>query len=229
MLYEDMAVNARIGGVVFQDDGYLNDFEDFSPEASKEYLKIIGDDSISYQELNEEQKWQWVRLKTKALIDLTEELKKAVVYYRPDACFVRTLYAPVLIEPESEEWLAQNFADSLKAYDYVAIMAYPRMEKIARPEKWLKKLVMEAKKYPKGLQKTVFKLQTYDWSKDSWINTKTVNRWLKILVSSGAQHVGYYPDDCFDNYPDEKLIRLMMSTEDFPFKRKWSENSTLLY
>jgi biofilm PGA synthesis lipoprotein PgaB len=220
MLYEDMASNARINGVVFQDDGYLNDFEDFHPAACEEYRKISGDDNIPYQELNPEQKRRWMRLKTKTLIELSEKLKEAVLRYRPDALFVRTLYAPVLIEPESEEWFAQNYANSLKVYDYVMIMAYPKMEKINRPVRWLKKLVQEAKKYPGGLQQTVFKVQTYDWEKKRWININTVDKWLRVLVASGVQHVGYYPDNYIENRPEERIIRMMMSVEDFPFKRR---------
>lgn len=220
MLYEDMAINARIAGVVFQDDGYLNDFEDFHPAACEEYRKISGNDNIPYQELSPEQKRRWTRLKTKTLIELSEKLKKAVFRYRPDALFVRTLYAPVLMEPESEEWFAQNYADSLKAYDYVMIMAYPKMEKVKHPVRWLKKLVQEAKKYRSGLQKTIFKVQTYDWDKERWINTKTVDKWLRVLVASDSWHVGYYPDNYTENKPDGSIIRMMMSVEDFPFKRR---------
>lgn len=220
MLYEDMAINARIDGVVFQDDGYLNEFEDFHPAACKEYRKISGDENIPYEKLSRKQKRRWMRLKTKTLIELTQELKKAVLRYRPYARFARTLYAPVLMEPESEERFAQNYADSLKAYDYVVIMAYPKMEKVGRPVRWLKKLVQEAKKYRGGLQKTVFKVQTYDWTKKRWINTKIVDKWLKTLVASGAQHLAYYPDNYIENKPDERIIRMMMSVEDFPFKRR---------
>lgn len=43
MLYEDMAASARISGVVFNDDGYLDELEDFSPSAYQEYRKIDKD------------------------------------------------------------------------------------------------------------------------------------------------------------------------------------------
>ncbi|MBU0533870.1 MAG: poly-beta-1,6-N-acetyl-D-glucosamine N-deacetylase PgaB [Candidatus Omnitrophica bacterium] len=221
MLYEDLsAANPRLDGVVFQDDGYLNDFEDFNPAALAQYLEISGGEDIPYQELNEEQKQRWTKLKTETLIELTEELKEAFLHYNPFTKSVRILYAPVLTEPESEEWFAQNYADSLKAYDYVLIMAYPKMEEVKNSTKWLQKLVQKAKEYPDGIQKTIFKVQTYDWKRKKWINSRIVDRWLRTLVSSGAQHIAYYPDNCIDNKPDEKIIRLMMSSEDFPFKRE---------
>lgn len=220
MLYEDMAANARIDGVVFLDDGYLNDFEDFNPAARKQYRKIAGDDATPYQKLDPLQKKEWTSFKTQTLIELTERLKKAVLRYRPYAHFARTLYAPVLLKQESEEWFAQNYADSLKAYDYAVVMAYPSMEKVSRSQKWLKELVRKSKKYPDGLKKTVFKIQAYDWNKKLWINEKTLDKWLRVLAASGAQHLAYYPDNYVDNKPDAKIIRLMMSVEDFPFKRK---------
>lgn len=219
MLYEDVAVNARIAGVVFQDDGYLNDFEDFHPDAVKEYLKISGDENIPFEELSQEKQTAWTRLKTKTLIELTDSLKNAVLRHRPYSKFTRTLYPPVLLKPYSEEWFAQNYAESLEAYDYVMIMSYPYLEKVKNPERWLEKLVIEAKKYPEGIEKTIFKVQTYDWEKERWIKTETVDKWLRILVASGARHVGYYPDNFIENKPDEQIIKLMMSVEDFPFKR----------
>ena len=220
MLYEDMAINSRIDGVVYLDDGYLNDYEDFSPPALKEYLKITSGKLIPFEQLSDEQKEVWTKIKTEKLIELTEGLKKTVLYYRPQALFARTLYAEVLEDPESEEWYAQNFADSLKYYDYVVVMAYPKMEKAGNPKRWLKELVKKAKKYTNGLDKTVFKVQTYDWDSKHWIDTKTVKEWLRLLVSYGAQHIGYYSDNYIENEPKENIIRLIMSTEDFPFQRK---------
>ena len=219
MLYADMAANARIRGVIFQDDGYLNDREDFSPAAIEEYKKITGNCCVGYEDLSPGQKKRWTEVKTHALIALTDTLKEAVRAYRPAASFARTLYAPVLSRPQSEEWFAQNFADSLYAYDYVVVMAYPRMEEVKNPVQWLSGLVSEAGKYDGGLEKTVFKVQTYDWKRDKWIGSATIDRWMRTLVAAGARHIAYYPDDFTKNMPDERVVRLMMSVEDFPFSR----------
>jgi len=219
MLYEDMAANARISGVVFLDDGYLNDYEDFHPDAVVEYAKISKDPQVTFDKLSCEQKRAWTHVKTMKLIELTESLKEAVRRYRPEAGFARTLYAPVLLEPSSEEWYSQNYAESLKAYDYVVIMAYPMMEKDIHPVKWLKKLLNCARGYPAGLQKTVFKIQTHDWFGRKWLSTRTIIKWLRTLVTAGAKHIGYYPDNYLDDKPEAGQVRLMMSTEDFPYKR----------
>lgn len=228
MLYEDLAANARIEGFVFLDDGYLNDYEDFSPAAMKEYQKIAGSD-VAYGDLAPEKQQEWTEYKTEALDRLAGELAAAVRTYRPHAKSVRTLYASAVTTPESEEWLAQNYAKSLELYDYVAVMAYPMTEEVARPAAWLKTLVIKARQHPQGLAKTVFKLQAYDWGRKRWIKSEILHRWMRILVAEGARHIGYYPDDCLTDEPRASVVRLMMSTEDFPFKRRYRETGKDLY
>lgn len=215
-LYEDLAKNSIIDGIIFQDDGYLNDFEDFSPAASEEYRKITGSGTMPFSKLGNEQKNIWTDLKTDKLIEITERIKKKVLRQRPLVLFARTIYAPVLVKPESEEWFAQNYEKCLRHYDYTVIMAYPKMEDIFFSERWLRSLVRKAKKYPDGLRKTVFKAQAYDWGKDKWISTETVVDWLRVLLAEGAYNVAYYPDDYTVNEPDAKEIRTVISVQDFP-------------
>jgi biofilm PGA synthesis lipoprotein PgaB len=220
MLYEDMAKNARISGVLFQDDGYLNDFEDFNPAALDLLKKITGNSDVPYNQWTHQQKEAWIKIKTERITGFTMALKKAVLQYRPQALFARTLYAEVLLHPESEEWFAQNYQNCLDSYDYVVMMAYPRMEKVERSQQWLQELVKCAKRYPQGIEKTVFKVQTYDWQKKKWIGATTVLEWLRTLVSSGAYHIAYYPDDYTVDEPAAGTLRTIMSTEYFAFKRK---------
>jgi len=224
-LYEDLARYAEIDGVLFLDDGYLSDREDFHPDALPIYAAIAGGADRDPEQLTEEQRHRWTSVKTQALIDVTDALREAVVRHRPYALFgpyarfARTLYAPVVTDPEQEEEFAQNYARSLDAYDFVVIMAYPRQEEVARPERWLERLVRIAAAHPQGLEKTVFKIQAYDWERDEWIEAETLNRWLQRLVAAGARHVAYYPDDYTQEQPHAETIRLMMSIEDFPVKR----------
>ena len=220
-LYEDLAIHSSINGVVFQDDGYLNDFEDFQKDALAYYQKITGGDINDPEKLTQEQKQEWMKVKTQQLISLTRLLKNAVLSYRPETKFARTLYAPVLTDPQSQEWLAQDYKDCLAAYDYVVIMAYPYMEGIPSKdiEDWMQNLVKSAGSFPEGLKKTIFKIQTYNWDKKYWIKTPTLEHWLRILVKTGAQNLAYYPDDLFEDQPHLTIIHRMISTEDFPFKR----------
>ena len=216
------AVNCDFDGVIFQDDAYMNDYEDFSPDALKEYVKISGDASIPFQKLDSGQKGKWTDMKTEMIMRLTDRIRKKVLFYRPEIRFARTLYAPVLLKPESEEWFCQNYEDTLKRYDYAVIMAYPRMEEIFwfNNNSWLSSLVKKASKYPDGLNRTVFKTQAQDWKNDDWIDSKTVDKWLRVLAAAGAHNIAYYPDNYIDNKPEMKIITDMISSKAFSFDKK---------
>jgi biofilm PGA synthesis lipoprotein PgaB len=220
-LYSDMAKDASIDGVLFQDDGYLTDMEDFHPDAMKEYLKITGDQLKDPQDLTDKESRAWTERKTDQLIALTEYLKTGVRYYRPEARFARNVYPPALLDPNSESWLAQNYQKTLSSYDYTVVMVYPYLEKVrGNFGVWFKSLVDAAKTQPQGIDKTIFKIQAFDWHRKIWLKTGMLNSWLADLIGDGAHHVGYYPDDFVGDHPREDVIRMMMSTEDYPFKRE---------
>lgn len=220
-LYSDLAKGASIDGILFQDDGYLTDMEDFHPDGLKEYRKITGDEMKDPEDLTDQQRQLWTDRKTDQLIALTEHLKKAVRYYRPEARFARNIYTSVLLDPSSEEWFAQNYRKTLASYDYTVVMVYPYLEQIkGNFSVWFKRLVDAVKIYPHGIEKTVFKVQAFDWKRKIWLKPQMLNSWLTDLVGDGAQHVAYYPDDFLGDHPRASVIRVMMSTEDYPFKRE---------
>jgi len=157
-------------------------------------------------------------LKTEKMIELTEKLKKTVSFYRPQALYSRIVYAPILTDVTSEEWFAQNYDRCLDSYDYVTIMAYPRMEGEFFASSWLKRVVSIAKTKKNGLRKTVFKVQTFDWKKNEWIKSATVVDWLRTLMAQGAHHTAYYPDNLYDDKPNKEKIRDVISSKTFPFK-----------
>jgi len=200
-LYEDLASAAMVDGVLFQDDGYLSDYEDFSAHALGYYERIAGDRSTRVEALTAEQKRKWTELKTDKLIELTERLKAKVRRWRPTAAFARGLYARPILEPASEEWYAQNFGKSLDRYDYVVVMAYPDMEGAADAEAWLGSLVKKVASFPGGLERTVFKTQAYDWSRKRWAEPAVLASRLRAMSSAGAVHLGYYPDDYTNDKP----------------------------
>jgi biofilm PGA synthesis lipoprotein PgaB len=214
-LYASLAASAPIDGVIFQDDCYLNDFEDFNPAAiaaAKERRIILN---ASGTPRASDMK-NWTKLKTGRLNQLTLELAAEVRRYRPDALFARTLYAPVVAQPKSEEWFAQSYPDSLRLYDYAVIMAYPKMEKAENGEAWLAKLVESAKKNDPSLSKTVFKLQSYDWEAKKWIAKGLFRRWVEALKRAGAENLAYYPDDYSASRPEEREIKNLLFEKDEP-------------
>ncbi|HQP10863.1 MAG TPA: poly-beta-1,6-N-acetyl-D-glucosamine N-deacetylase PgaB, partial [Candidatus Omnitrophota bacterium] len=221
-LYEDLAVYAGIDGIVFQDDGYLNSREDFHPDAIKKYQEITGQDELTDPKMIDAgQTSEWIDEKVTVINALSEHLLMTVAKYWPEIESARTLYAPVVLDESAIARFSQDYGRSLERYDYVVIMAYPYLEEVKNPKKWLKELVAAVKTHPEGIEKTVFKVQTFDWKKQRWINSKIVDQWLEALVASGARHIAYYPDDYVKDHPQKNIIRSMMSVENFPYTRDW--------
>lgn len=219
-LYADLAAGSQISGVLFQDDAYLTDQEDMHPLALAAFGKSM-DRAITVANLTADPELQarWVQFKTQGLIDFIAGLEASVRRFRPQARFARNLYANVLMNPVSQTWFAQNYADFLNAYDHVVIMAYPQMENANDPIRWLKNLVEKARSFPLAGEKTIFKLQTYDWSGKAWIQDKLLLKEMRAVLASGARHVAYYPDNLWENHPSTETMKLEMSTRRVPMVR----------
>ncbi|RMG91661.1 MAG: poly-beta-1,6-N-acetyl-D-glucosamine N-deacetylase PgaB [Zetaproteobacteria bacterium] len=220
-LYEDLASHAQIDGILFQDDAYLNDFEDYHPQALRAYREHFGAD---FQPHNDNENHQlallWAHFKSQAITSFIEDLKTAVRKYRPDARFARNLYASVLSNPESEAWFAQNFEDYVKHYDEIVVMAYPEMEEQPNSLPWLESLVEKVHAYPGAINKTVFKLQTFDWKQNQWVTSQKTLERMRTILAAGGIHLAYYPDNVFKNQPEERQIRLEMSMDLIPRMKK---------
>jgi len=216
-LYEDLASHAQIDGILFQDDAYLNDFEDFHPLALKAYEEYFGP---GFKPINDDENHNaalvWSRFKGQAISDFIEPLKQAVLKYRPEARFARNIYATILTEPESAAWFSQNFDDYLKRYDEVVVMAYPEMEKQKQAERWLKELISIVNKRPEAALKTVYKLQTFDWSTNQWITSSKLLERMRTILAFGGIHLAYYPDNVFKDRPMMKFMRREMSLNGIP-------------
>ena len=219
-LYEDLSAHSLIHGILFQDDAYLTDHEDLHSLAIANYEERFGKDFVFHDlDKNPELVKRWTRYKTEVLIDFTKNLMEGTKKYRPYAEFARNIYASLVTNPESEEWFAQNYDRFLQTYDQVVIMAYPQMEKIGKPSPWIKGLVSKAKEFPNGIEKTVFKIQSYDWQKKTWLNDGFLLEELRDILASGGRHIAYYPDDFWIDRPKLKVIKLEMSTQSYPFMK----------
>lgn len=199
-LYEDLARSAPISGILFHDDAILRDTDELGPQAPPS-----GPD------------------RTKALIGFTNELKARVSHWSPEIRTARNLFAEPVLNPNSEQWYAQSLPAFLHAYDEVAVMAMPRMEKSANPTKWLLKLTDDVAKLG-GLDHTVFELQTVDWNAgDKPISSQEIAGQLRLLQVAGARNLAYYPDDFLKDHPALKVLRPQFSASDyFPL---WDEGA----
>ncbi len=216
-LYADLAKHAKFTGILFHDDGILTDDEDVSPEALA-YYKEHGLAFDSAGDLLNNLLWS--RLKTKALIEFTNELRQQVYYYLPTIKTARNIYAQVIVNPESEQWFAQNLKEFVKNYDTTAIMAMPYMEQAKNPKKWLTQLadIINQSNLPKA--KIIFELQAKNWHNKSKIVTKELIQQFQLLQQKGIMNYGYYPDDFLMNHPNFTEIFPEMSLTDFPYYKR---------
>ncbi len=201
-IYEDLGKYCNFDGILFHDDGILSDFEDASPMALAYGKQVWGiSDDINKLRETSKSRLDWAKHKTELMGQFTDELTSRVRVYRPSIKTARNFYALPLLEPYSEEWYAQSFKSFLAHYDYVAIEAMPFMEEAKNPTEWLSNLVKAAAKEPDGLKKTVFELQATNWKTKQKISSDVFVDQLSLLKKLGAKHIGYYPDNVYDDQP----------------------------
>lgn len=209
-IYADLARYAHFDGLLFHDDAYLTEDEDASASLSglTEAKALTGNTRL-------------MRHKTQGLIQFTRELAEVVSYYRGNEVrTARNLYARVILEPESERWLAQNFQDFIEAYDYTAVMAMPYLEGSSRPIRWLKNLAAAVHAQTTRVDKVVFELQTVDWRTGRAIGNRNLRNQLSSVNRAGIQSFGYYPEDFVRDYPSVKDIRPVLSLSQHPYRRR---------
>lgn len=228
-LYRNLAQRVFVDGILFQDDAYLSENEDFHPAALKAFKNRYGMDLKPDMLDNEDIRGKFLRLKTEKLDEFTLELKKVVLRYRPMAEFARNIYAEAVFNPEAENWFSQNFDNYLKHYDFSIIMAYPQMDKIyhwGEITDWFDKMLSAVDK-KKAFDKVFFKIQSYDWDTEEWIDSALLKKEMRYLVARGAKHIAYYPDNVYENQPDHKAIASAINTRILPPAAKLLKKRTI--
>lgn len=221
-IYQDLAANTAFNGILFHDDGVLSDYEDSSPQAIKAYQEAGFASSISDIRQSPEALSRWSTYKTQVLIDFTQQLMHAVRTIRgPQIESARNLYAQPVLNPESEQWTAQNLALFIKNYRWTVPMAMPEMENIPAAEQaqWLKQVVARIKQLPGGLDKTIIELQSVDWRHPDAaqsIHDRQLVQWIEALQLLGVRNYGYYPDNFLMNKPALSTIRPYISSAWYP-------------
>jgi biofilm PGA synthesis lipoprotein PgaB len=215
-IYEDLARHARFDGLLFHDDGVLDDFEDASPSALQTYREWGLPASVEAIRSDPQLLQRWTELKTRALIEFTGELAERVRGYQGAIKTARNLYARPVLEPAAQAWFAQALPDFLAAYDFTAVMAMPLMEGAAKPGAWLDALVRKVSEHPGALKKTVFELQSMDWNTRERVPTRTLAEQMNRLQRLGAVNFGYYPDDFLADQPGLAGIKPAISLQSFP-------------
>lgn len=211
-IYEDLAKSAVIDGILFHDDVTLSDYEDDSEMAHQQYKEWGLKARVKEIRSDRSEFLRWTRLKTEYLDDFALELAQIVRNYRPGLKTARNLYAQVALNKDAQEWYAQSLADSIKKYDYTAIMAMPYMEQADDAGAFYNQIFRNVKHQECGLERTVFELQTVNWRKESVpLSSQELSLTIQHLYDLGVNHIAYYPDDLFHNNPDAGLMKQVFS------------------
>jgi biofilm PGA synthesis lipoprotein PgaB len=220
-IYADLGKHCSFYGLLFHDDAYFTDFEDFGPEAQSWYQQQGVPQSPAGIRGNPDLLQQLATIKTDYLIDFTMELKETVRIYQPDIKTARTMYALPVLNPKSEVWFAQNLEKFVAHYDTTAIMAMPYMENAHDPEEWLLELIGMVKRRVAKPQfsKVLFELQAMDWRTREPLESDVLAAHMRLLLKNQVNHMGYYPDDFLNNRPELQAIRPVFSLQIFPYKR----------
>jgi len=218
-IFADLAARVQFDGILIQDDAYLAETEDFHPSAVEAFRKRYGvspepEKLKADQDLNA----KWVAFKTEALDRHIGEIVKTVRTYRPGAAIARNIYSSVVTNPDATTWFAQDFKGYLRTYDYTVVMAYAAMEGKKDHRKWYREL-FKASGGQENAARVVFKLQAYDWKGEKWVSDGVIKEDITFLMSLGAQHVAYYPDNVYRNKPDVDTVAVILSARD-EVKRK---------
>ena len=218
-IYEDFGKHAwGTRGLLLHDDATLDDFEDVSPQALQAYAKAGLPAAFSELRASDKKDRRWAKFKTATLTNLTLELAAVLRNHIPDLETARNIYAPPVLDPESEIWFAQDLDNMLASYDYTAVMAMPYMEKASDPEQWLKTLAATVLRRPKAAQRVVFELQSKDWRTNKAIDSAKLAEHVMILRRAGVHHIGYYPDNFAQDQPNIKTLKPAFSLTTFPVK-----------
>ncbi|MFZ9478162.1 MAG: poly-beta-1,6-N-acetyl-D-glucosamine N-deacetylase PgaB [Steroidobacteraceae bacterium] len=211
-IYEDLARHCSVEGVIFHDDITLSDLEDASDMALATYREWGLPGSVREIAANDELLGRWTILKINALDELAAQAATVMRRDAPALFTARNLYAQVALNPRAEVWYSQALENSLRRYDFTAIMAMPYMEGAADPLRFQLDLVDSLRRFPGALRKTIFELQSVDWKRaQAPIPSEEMARTIGLLYDNGVIHVGYYPDMLFQSHPDPAVIRRALS------------------
>jgi biofilm PGA synthesis lipoprotein PgaB len=176
--FTDVAVYLPIEGVLFDDDAYM---------LAGEKLKGSGSSSA--------------REKSEAMRGLIEEIKAAVLAWRPECRFGRNLYAPAVEKDSVHPGFSQDLDQFLRDYDLTVVMAYARMEGRRKDAgRWVESMarrVIRKWSPPKGREleapPVMFKLQAYDWEEEEWVPPEELSGMVSAARRAMVLDLGVYP------------------------------------
>jgi biofilm PGA synthesis lipoprotein PgaB len=212
-IYQDLARHSVFDGLLFHDDATLTDYEDASDFALAAYHGWGLPGSVQQIRASDDLLGRWTILKINAIDDFALQLAGVVRDELPALRTARNLYAQVALSPKAEVWYAQALDNSLRSYDFTAIMAMPYMEQAPDADAFYRRLVDQVNARPGAMGRVVFELQTVDWNQGNRrLPSTEIVATVKHLYELGVRNVAYYPDMLFDYHPDPAAMRAVFAT-----------------
>jgi len=176
--FSDIAVYLPVEGILFDDDAYM---------AEGERLRRNRPSTPG--------------AKSEAIRKMIEEVKAAVLAWRPHSAFGRNLYAPVAERDGVHPGFSQDLSQFLSDYDLTVVMAYARMEGHEKDATtWIRNLAgrLDRKAASIPLRKAgpppvMLKFQAYDWMKKEWVPPSETAAAIGAAGEANIPHVGVYP------------------------------------
>ncbi|CAB1210337.1 poly-beta-1,6-N-acetyl-D-glucosamine N-deacetylase PgaB [Acinetobacter bouvetii] len=213
-IFLDFIKSNAVDGVLYHDDVTLNDHEDISAPAKSMY-QSWGFNSEHLSKLPKSPRQaQLAKFKTAYLDQFAEGITKILKQQHPHLLTARNMYAPVALDPISENWFSQSMPSTYQHYDYNAIMAMPYMEEADDHQQFYLDLIEQSKKYDPKLDRTIFELQAVNWINNQKLFTEEIIETIKFLEKHGVKHIGYYPDDFVDEHPQPSKLKSAFLTDD---------------
>jgi biofilm PGA synthesis lipoprotein PgaB len=202
-LYRDLA-RYELDGIMFQDDLYLGDNEDFNYYARKAYYERFGRwlriERLYDDEGNPTAEGQeWIRWKAERLMEVAVQVMDAVRNVNPGMEFGLDAYWETVLEPENGRiWFAQDARLALeRGIDHLIVMSYHRSmaeEYGLTVEQALDLLELMTRK---GLELVgevlVMKVQVEDFAEEEALPPEEIEGALAAIKGAGCTNIVYYP------------------------------------
>ena len=213
-IYLDFMQSNSVDGILYHDDVTLSDYEDSSNIAKKMYQSWGFNSDQLLKQSKHPKPSQLAKFKTAYLDQFAEGISKIIKQQQPNMLTARNMYAPVVLDPESENWFSQSMPSTYQYYDYNAIMAMPYMEEADDHQQFYLDLIQQSKKYDPTLDRTIFELQAVNWINNQKLSTQEITETIQFLKQHGVKHIGYYPDDFVNEHPQPSKLKSAFLTGD---------------
>jgi len=201
-IYEDLGRSSIFGGVLFSGDAPLTNHTMLDPDSVQNTASAEGiphwlqENEFTLQLAEILRVWQ-PALRTARMITATDDSPAR------DALFI-----------EHYLWSSQH-------YSYLVVIPPRGLPALADQGLWLKSLLQTAQQqYPKALGKTIFQLNPGAKNSQNSTEEELLLDQFDLLLSAGANHIAYFPDQFLIDSPRVEAVRSSLSTNTFPAFKK---------